>query len=62
VLANRFAGVKVKRYAPRTGLDVSRGFSEGDWLLIRTLVDDLERSYGWSVSAAQRPRFLLDFG
>ncbi|WP_250528448.1 phage integrase family protein [Caballeronia sp. GAWG2-1] len=60
VLANPFAGVKVKSHAPRAGLDVSRGFSEGEWLLIRTLADGLEWSYGWSVPAAQRLRFLLD--
>lgn len=62
VLANPFAGVKVKSHALRAGLDVSRGFSEGEWLLIRTLADGLEWSYGWSVPAAQRLRFLLDFG
>ncbi|MBN3835038.1 phage integrase family protein [Burkholderia sp. Ac-20344] len=62
VLANPFAGVKIKSHAQRAGLDVSRGFSEGEWLLIRTLADGLEWSYGWSVSAAQRLRFLLDFG
>ena len=62
VLANPFAGVKVKSHAQRAGLDVSRGFSEGEWLLIRTLADGLEWSYGWSEAAAQRLRFLLDFG
>jgi site-specific recombinase XerD len=62
VLANPFAGVKVKSHAPSAGLDASRGFSEGEWLLIRTLADGLEWSYGWSVLAAQRLRFLLDFG
>ncbi|WP_175689093.1 phage integrase family protein [Burkholderia anthina] len=62
VLANPFAGVKVKSHAQRAGLDVSRGFSEGEWLLIRTLADGLEWSYGWGVPAAQRLRFLLDFG
>ncbi|CAJ4536369.1 phage integrase family protein [Burkholderia pseudomallei] len=62
VLANPFAGIKVKSHAPRAGLDVSRGFSEGEWLLIRTLADGLEWSYGWSAPAAQRLRFLLDFG
>jgi len=62
VLANPFAGVKVKSHAPRAGLDVSRGFSEGEWLLIRSLANGLEWSYGWSVPAAQRLRFLLDFG
>ncbi|WP_175924236.1 phage integrase family protein [Burkholderia latens] len=62
VLANPFAGVKIKNQSQRAGLDVSRGFSEGEWMLIRTLADGLEWSYGWSVPAAQRLRFLLDFG
>lgn len=62
VLANPFAGVKIKSHMQRVGLDVSRGFSEGEWLLIRTLADGLEWSYGWSVPAAQRLRFLIDFG
>lgn len=42
ILANPFAGVKVQTRAPRAGLDVSRGFSEGEWLLIRTIADGLE--------------------
>lgn len=62
LLANPFAGVKIKGQTGRAGLDVSRGFSEGEWLLIRTLADGLEWSYGWSEPAAQRLRFLLDFG
>ncbi|CAG4893707.1 Tyrosine recombinase XerC [Paraburkholderia gardini] len=62
VLANPFAGVKVKSHALGAGLDVSRGFSEGEWLLIRTVADGLEWSCGWSEPAAQRLRFLLDFG
>ncbi|KVU54169.1 integrase [Burkholderia ubonensis] len=62
VLANPFAGVKITSHAQRSGLDVSRGFSEGEWMLIRTIADGLEWSYGWSVPAAQRLRFLLDFG
>jgi site-specific recombinase XerD len=36
-------------------------FPRGEWLLIRTLADGLEWSYGWSEAAAQRLRFLLDF-
>lgn len=60
--ANPFAGVKVKSHTPRGGLDVSRSFSEGEWLLIRTVADGIEWSYGWSVPAAHRLRFLLDFG
>ncbi|RQU50071.1 phage integrase family protein [Burkholderia cenocepacia] len=62
VLANPFAGVKIKGQVQRAGLDVSRGFTEGEWLLLRTFADGLEWSYGWSPSAAQRLRFLLDFG
>ncbi|WP_415877474.1 tyrosine-type recombinase/integrase, partial [Burkholderia ubonensis] len=62
VLANPFAGVKIKSHVQRAGLDVSRGFTEGEWLLIRTLADGLEWSYGWSAPAAQRLRFVLDFG
>jgi len=62
VLANPFAGVKV-RGAARTGdLDASRAFTEGEWLLVRAIADGLEWSYGWSAPAAQRLRFLLDFG
>ena len=62
VLANPFAGVKVKSHGQRSGIDVSRGFTEDEWLLIRTHGDGLEWSYGWGVPAAQRLRFLLDFG
>lgn len=62
VLANPFAGVKVRGHALRPALDTTRGFSEGEWLLLRTIADGLEWSYGWSVPAAQRLRFLLDFG
>lgn len=62
VLANPFAGVEVRGAAARTGLDVARGFTEGEWLLIRALADGLEWSYGWGAPAAHRLRFLLDFG
>ncbi|MBP0713552.1 site-specific integrase [Burkholderia sola] len=62
VLANPFAGLKV-RGAQRAGeLDISRAFSAGEWDLIRTIADGLEWSNGWTVPAAQRLRFVLDFG
>jgi site-specific recombinase XerD len=61
VLANPFAGVKV-RGGVKSGLDVTRGFTESEWLLVRAIADGLEWSYGWSEAAAQRLRFLLDFG
>ncbi|WP_145758178.1 MULTISPECIES: phage integrase family protein [unclassified Burkholderia] len=62
VLANPFAGVKVRGKATHPALDTARGFTEGEWLLLRTLADGLEWSYGWSEPAAQRMRFVLDFG
>ncbi|WP_277183249.1 phage integrase family protein [Caballeronia sp. BR00000012568055] len=62
VLANPFAGVKVKGGAKSADLDASRAFTEGEWALVRTIADGLEWSYGWSVPAAQRLRFLLDVG
>lgn len=62
VLANPFAGVKVRDATGTNTLDVSRAFSTGEWALVRALADGLEWSYGWSAPAAQRLRFLLDFG
>ncbi|QRR11773.1 tyrosine-type recombinase/integrase (plasmid) [Burkholderia sp. MS455] len=62
VLANPFAGIKVRGHVMRPALDTARGFSEGEWLLLRAVADGLEWSYGWSGPAAQRLRFLLDFG
>lgn len=60
VLANPFAGVKV-RGVRAAGIDTARMFTEGEWKLVRTVADGLEWSYGWSEAAAQRLRFLLDF-
>ncbi|KVR07206.1 integrase, partial [Burkholderia ubonensis] len=62
VLANPFAGIKVRGHAQRPALNTARGFTESEWLLVRTIADGLEWSYGWSGPAAQRLRFLLDFG
>lgn len=59
VLANPFAGVRVKA-ARRDARPSSRAFSEHEWSLIRPLADRLE-DYGWSSAAARRLRFLLDF-
>ncbi|SOE47751.1 Site-specific recombinase XerD [Burkholderia sp. OK233] len=61
VLANPFAGIKVRGRTRVAPLDTSRGFSEGEWLLIRTIADGLEWSFGWEAPAAQRMRFMLDF-
>ncbi|OTP79045.1 Integrase [Caballeronia sordidicola] len=62
VLANPFAGIKVRGHALRPALDTTRGFTEGEWLLVRTIADCLEWSYSWSEPAAHRLCFLLDFG
>lgn len=62
VLANPFAGVKVKGGGKAVDFDASRAFTEGEWALVRTIADGLEWSYGWSRPAAQRLRFLLDVG
>jgi site-specific recombinase XerD len=62
LLVNPFAGLKV-RGAHRSGeLDTSRAFSESEWELVRVIADGLEWSHGWTAPAAQRLRFLLDFG
>jgi site-specific recombinase XerD len=62
LLANPFAGIKVRGAARSAPLDASRAFSDGEWALIRAVAEGLEWSYGWSIAAAQRLRFLLDFG
>jgi len=61
VLANPFSGLKVRGASRGERLDAGRSFTEGEWMLLRTVADGLELSYGWSVPAAQRLRFLLDF-
>jgi site-specific recombinase XerD len=61
VLANPFAGLKVRESARSTAVDEGRVFSQGEWALIRAVANGLEYAYGWSVPAAQRLRFVLDF-
>ncbi|TKC88747.1 integrase [Trinickia terrae] len=61
VLANSFAGVKVRGGTRSTALDASHAFTEGEWLLVRAIADGLEWSYGWEAPASQRLRFVLDF-
>lgn len=39
-----------------------RANTASEWELVRTIADGLEWSHGWTVPAAQRLRFLLDFG
>lgn len=61
MLANPFAGVKVRGGARTAVFDTSHVFSEGEWSIIVAIADGLEWSYGWEPAAAQRLRFLLDF-
>jgi site-specific recombinase XerD len=61
LLANPFAGVKVRGSGRSTVLDTSHAFTEGEWMLVRAIADGLEWSYGWESPAAQRLRFVLDF-
>src|SRR5262245_26278699 len=53
VLANPFAGVKVRGSRPAQ-LDTAHAFTEHEWKLVRVVADGLEWSYGWSQPAAQR--------
>jgi site-specific recombinase XerD len=62
VLANPFSGVKVRGATRAASLDAARAFTESEWQLVRVIADGLGYSSGWSASAAQRLRFLLDFG
>jgi site-specific recombinase XerD len=61
VLANPFAGIKVRGSGQAVPLDSSHAFTEGEWLLVRTIANGLEWSYCWEAPAAQRLRFVLDF-
>lgn len=61
LLANPFAGIKIRGAARSTPLDATRVFSDGEWAIVRTIADGLEWSYGWDTPAAQRLRFVLDF-
>jgi site-specific recombinase XerD len=61
VLANPFAGIKVKGASRSAAIDVSHVFSEHEWALIRPVADGLEWTGGWTEEGAQRLRFVLDF-
>jgi site-specific recombinase XerD len=60
LVANPFAGVRVRAAAQESSRPGSRAFSEHEWALIRPLADRLEDA-GWTEPAAQRLRFVLDF-
>ncbi|MBN3827867.1 tyrosine-type recombinase/integrase [Burkholderia sp. Ac-20384] len=62
VVANPFAGIKVRGSKRAMALETAHAFTEGEWLLTRAIANGLECSYGWQTAAAQRLRFMLDFG
>lgn len=62
VVANPFAGLKVRGGMSSSPADAGRVFTQAEWRLIRVVADGLEWSYGWSKDAAHRLRFVLDFG
>ena len=61
LLANPFAGIKVRGASRAEPLAAARVFSEGEWSMIQTVAEGLEWAYGWTPGAAQRLRFMLDF-
>ena len=62
LVANPFAGLKVRGGTASSPADAGRVFTQAEWRLIRVVADGLEWSYGWSKDAAYRLRFVLDFG
>lgn len=61
LLANPFSKVKVAAAERKRVVQIGRAFTESEWLLVRTIANDLERKHGWLPAAAMRARFLLDF-
>jgi site-specific recombinase XerD len=61
LLANPFAGIKVRGASHPKPLAAARVFSEGEWLLIQAVSQGLEWGHRWEAPAAQRLRFVLDF-
>ena len=60
LLANPFAGIKVRGAARVAALPATRVFAEGEWSMIQTVAEGLEWSYGWEPAAAHRLRFVID--
>lgn len=61
LLANPFAGLKVKGAPVAADVDPSRALTTFEWSLVRIEADKADLSLGWSDAAAQRLRFILDF-
>jgi site-specific recombinase XerC len=61
VVVNPFLGVTVRGGTPRTPFDAARALDGRAWKTVRAFAGRLER-HGLTVQAAQRLRFVLDFG
>jgi site-specific recombinase XerD len=61
LLANPFAGIKVRGASRSESLAITRVFGEGEWSVIQAVAEGLEWGHGWQAPAAQRLRFVLDF-
>jgi site-specific recombinase XerD len=61
VLANPFAGVKVRNGKRSGALDAKKSFTPGEWSLLVVISGSLEHRHGWSREAADRLRFMLKF-
>lgn len=61
LLANPFAGVKVKAAAKRAALDAGRAFTEHEWALIRKVAEFTAVESAMAAAAHARLLFLLDF-
>lgn len=61
LLANPFAGLKIRGATRDPSQQAQRVFSDGEWSLIQTVAEGLEWSYGWEATAAHRLRFVIDF-
>ena len=61
VLANPFAGIKVRGASRSDALALTRVFGEGEWAIVQAVAEGLEWVHGWEPAAAQRLRFVLDF-
>lgn len=61
LLANPFAGIKVRGASRAEPLAATRVFGEGEWAIIQAVAEGLEWVHDWEAPAAQRLRFILDF-
>lgn len=61
LMANPFAGVKVRGVKRKAPFDTKKAFSQSEWEVLWFLSEQLETAHGWSSAAAQRLRFVLNF-